>query len=152
MTRIDDEADRFEQRPVRTGLKWWVVIVALVTAMVVVAGVAGFALNWLGAATDVVSPTNVKEQYAAVIEDWNALEASAENACGAEDAAHSQQGPTLVEDPALAYKAKYRSIAVDYNRRETNIFEANLVGPSNCGARDCPRLAPNLSEMQAQVC
>ncbi len=149
----DREISKFEAHPFWSGFKWLLGIVGIIMVIAVVGGIGHFVLGWFNAGAEIVSPANVKEQYGRVIEDWNSLEAAAQNACGAEDAAkHGNVGPTLLEDPALAYKAKYRQIAVDYNRRQTNIFEAKLVGPSNCGAQDCPRLAPTLGEMQKKVC
>lgn len=122
--------------------KWGAIGLALIVLLMVV----GFGLSWLGAAGEVAGPNNVRSQYAGVIGDWNALEAAAENACGAADQ-NSQAGPTLLEDPALAYKAQYRHIAVDFNRRQQNIFEAKAVGPSGY-----PPSAPTLTEMEARVC
>ena len=145
--RFDREADRWERRPVGTSIRWGVATIVVVVALILVGGVAHFALGWLGAVADVAGPRNVKAQYAAVIEDWNAMEAAAANACGATDAPASRQGPTFLEDPAFAYKAKYRSITVDYNRRQANIFEAKEVGPGGY-----PPRAPALSVMEARVC
>jgi hypothetical protein len=147
--RAEREADRFGDRPVRTGIRWGLGVIAVVVVLAVVIGVIGWIGNWFNTAAEVAGPENVKAQYHAVIEDWNAMEAAAENACGAENSKGSRQSPTLLEDPALAYKAKYRQIVVDYNRRQANIFEAKVVGPS---FNEYPQRAPTLTEMQARVC
>lgn len=126
--------------------RWGAGALVLLMALVIVAGLLRFAFGWLGAAGEVAGPGNVKTQYSAVIEGWNALEAAAANACGA-SADAGEQGPTFLEDPAFAYQAQYRRIAIDYNRRQANIFEARLVGP-----KGYPASAPSLAEMQRRVC
>lgn len=102
----------------------------------------------------VVGVENVKEQNRAIIEDWNSMEAAAANACGAKDTKKDEDDPTLVEDPSLAYSAKYRQIRVDYNSRMANLYEAQAVRglplPSNL--KSYPKVAPTLREMQTQVC
>lgn len=138
--RANRWADRFTNHPVL-----WSALAII--GVVLFIGVVGWAGGWINAAKEVVSPANVKEQYARVIEDYKAMEVAASNACGAEDSKGSRQGPTFLEDPAFAYKAQYRHITVDYNRRQNNIFEAGVVGPSGY-----PRNAPTLEEMQAEVC
>lgn len=145
--RFDREIGRWERRPIGTSIRWGVAVIMVVTVLVVASGVAHFALGWLGATADIVGPRNVKAQYTSVIEDWNAMEVAAENACGATDASASQQGPTFLEDPAFAYKAKYRQITVDYNRRQANFFEAKEVGPGGY-----PPRALTLPAMEARVC
>lgn len=156
MSRLDDRLEREGEalgaRPVGTSIRWGLAVLAIVVVLAIAGGIAHFALGWLGAAGDVVGPGNVKTQYAAVIGDWQALEQEAANACAAKNAAANGSSPTLLEDPAFAYAAKYRSTAADYNRRMANVFEAGLVGPSNCGDVGCPRLAPTLATMQQRVC
>lgn len=149
MTRSNEDiwADRGEKwgdRLTRHPVAW--TLTGIVTLVLVIGGL-NFAFGWIGAATDIASPTNVKAQYHAVITDWNAMEVAAENACGAKNSGNNEQGPTLLEDPAFAYKAQYRHITVDYNTRQNNLFEAQQVGPSGY-----PSTAPSLSEMQSRVC
>lgn len=145
--RFDREGERWERRPVGTSIRWGLAALAVIVVLALAGGVAHFALGWLGAAAEVAGPRNVKAQYAAVIEDWNALEAAAENACGATDAPGGPRSAMLLEDPAFAYKAQYRRIAVDFNRRQANIFEAEVVGPSGY-----PKRAPVVEAMQRRVC
>lgn len=52
----------------------------------------------------------------------------------------------LVESPAFAYGATYRGIVVDYNRRQKNIFEAGLVGPSGY-----PKEVPNMADRRNRI-
>lgn len=145
--RISREADRLADRPVRTAIRWGLGVLAVVVALSLTIGAVGFVGGWFNAGKDIVSPTNVKAQYAAVIEDWEALQAAAANACQARAAARGGGDPTLVESPALAYEAQYRRIAVDYNRRRANLFEAKITGPSGY-----PQRAPVLAVMQREVC
>lgn len=102
----------------------------LVVALVVWA--LGFVFSWWGAATKVIGPQNVSQQFQLVINDYQSLQTAAANACDVTQAGSTADpnNPLLVEDPTLAYAATYRRIAVDYNRRQSNIFEAQKVGPS----------------------
>lgn len=143
----DRRADEFSRRPARTTLQYGFVVIAVFAALAIVGGIVSFGLGWFNAGAEIVSPNNVRDQYQHVIEDYEALEASAANACGAKRTASGPDDPVLVENPTLAYEAKYRSIAVDYNRRQLNIFEAKLVGP-----KGYPRYAPTLREMKREVC
>jgi hypothetical protein len=139
-----DRGEKWGDRLTRHPIGWGV---AAVVGIVLLVGALNFAFGWIGAATSVVEPANVKAQYRAVITDWNAMEVAAENACGAENSGNNEQGPTLLEDPAFAYKAQYRHITVDYNARQNNLFEAERVGPGGY-----PKRAPSLPDMQARVC
>lgn len=129
-----DEAWFRRQTPLGLGLK----ILAIIVALGIVFSIIGWFGGWFNEAKRVTSPNNVRNQYATVIGDWQALISEAQNACSAVRAARSDDDPTFVEDPALAYEAKYRSTRNDYNRRQQNIFEAGLVGP-----RGYPRTVPN---------
>lgn len=106
----------------------------------VLLGIAGWGFGWFGKGVEVVSAGNVSEQHRAVIEDWEALQASARNACSASTKV-GEGSPTFVEDPALAYAATYRRLVVDYNRRQQNNFEAGIVGPAGY-----PKTVPALDQ------
>lgn len=154
----EDRAERaytdFTDRPGRTTAKWLVAVLAVAIVLAVVGGIIGFVGDWGGEAKRVASPDNVREQNTAVIENWEGMQAAAVNACNAKDSAQDKNDPTLVEDPALAYKATYRRQRADYNRRMANLYEAqavrNLPLPSNL--RSYPKVAPSLEEMQRDVC
>lgn len=137
----------FEDHPVRSGLGVFTAAVAIFVIAAVIAGIGHFALGWFNKAAEVAGPENVSSQYREVINDWETLEAAAQNACSAQDSSRSQADPTLLEDPAFAYEATYRRVRVDYNRRQANLFEAKVVGPGGY-----PAVAPTLEEMQVQVC
>lgn len=154
-------ADDITYRPGRTIAKWVVGFLLLVAVL----WVGGCALGLVGDTADVgnsyrkeikrtVSAPNVAEQNRAIIEDYESLEAAAANACGAATAAKQDGDPTLVEDPALAYKATYRRIRVDYNRRMANLYEAQAVRglplPSNL--KSYPKVAPTVEQKMQEVC
>lgn len=154
----EDRADRaysdFTDRPGRTSAKWIAIAITVAVVIAVVGGVIGFVGDWGSEAKRVASPENVREQNTAIIEAWQGMEAAAANACNAKDSAKENGDPTLVEDPALAYKATYRRLRADYNRRMANLYEAqavrNLPLPSNL--RSYPKRAPSLEATQAEVC
>lgn len=107
----------------------------------------GFGLDWFSTGKDIVSPDNVTNQYRGIIGNYEGLEAAAANACAAKNNKSEEADPTLVEDPSFAYAANYRKIAIEYNRRWANVFEAKVVGPQGY-----PKKAPTLKEMQRKVC
>lgn len=143
----DRQAGSFADRPKRTLAKWLGGLLVLIVVFAIGFGALSWVLSWGGEAKRVTGVENVREQYATVIEDWQAMQAAAENACQAASATQSQGDPTIIEAPSLAYDAQYRRIAVDFNRRQANLFEARLVGP-----KGYPRTAPTLAVMQARVC
>jgi hypothetical protein len=120
---------------------------AVIAVILAISTVGNFACGWFNTATKVAGPGNVTAQYQAVINDWNGMEQAACNAKNAQDAPTNANSPQFLEDPAFAYKAKYRQIVVDYNTRQNDIFESKLVGP-----KGYPQNAPTLEAMQAQVC
>jgi len=160
--RADDralhEAERFERAPWRTGMGWFVklclVLVALSLIGGAIFGIGSWVSSWGGEAKRIASPQNVREQNTQIIQDWQDMEAAAQNACNVADAKSSPSDPTLVEDPAFAYKATFRRIRVDYNRRMANLYEAQAVRklplPSNL--RSYPKVAPSLKERMATDC
>jgi len=122
----------FEERPYRTGWKWFWRIFWTFIVLGVLTGIVGLILNltgaWANKAAEVVAPPNVEKQFTRVIDNWEALYASAENACIAQSNT-DENSPTFVESPEAAYAATFRKIVIDYNRRQANIFEAGFVGP-----------------------
>lgn len=115
-----------------TGFRWGL-IVALAIVVFIVLGIVNAACDLAGdygnEAKRVVGVENVKDQTNAVITSWESLIATADNACEAQTQASNPDNPTLVEDPAFAYKATYRKIVVEYNQRQKNLFKAKVVGP-----------------------
>lgn len=159
----EERADRFSQHPWRVGLKWLAAFAVFCLVVSFIFGAVSWIGSWGGEAKRVTSPQNVREQNTAIIEDYEAMDAAAANACGAvtaskgdddPTASKDDDDPTLVEDPALAYKATYRRIRVDYNRRMANLYEAQAVRhlplPSNL--RSYPQVAPTLEVKMKEVC
>jgi hypothetical protein len=143
--RLEDD---FSRRPVWTVFKYLALLGLLGLGIAAVFGVIGWVGDWGSEGKRIVSPTNVREQHTLIIEDWEAMEAAASNACAAKDSKGDPgTDPSLLESPSFAYDAQYRRIRVDYNRRQKNLFEGKLVGP-----KGYPRNAPKLKEMQLEVC
>lgn len=145
--KLVNQADKFSKNPVKQTFKVALIILAIVVGLSVVGGTLGFIGGWFNKAAEVAGPANVSSQYKAVINDYKAMEAAAMNACNIVNTKSEDADPMLVEDPAFAYNAQYRRIAVDYNTRQNNIFQAKLVGP-----KGYPRNAPSLEAMKAKVC
>lgn len=143
----DKRAGDLADRPVRTSLGLLVKALLALFAIGAVFGVFGLACGWFNAGKDIVSPSNVREQYRAVIGDYKAMEQAACNAQEAANAKPEEGDPQLIETPGFAYRAKYREIAVDYDRRQANLFEAEKVGP-----KGYPRESPTIAQMQRLVC
>lgn len=124
----------------------WGLIAVLTIVIIILLGVVGRACTVGGGYADeaqrVISVPNVKEQKTTLINLYNSAQTAADNACNAGQMAKDDNSPTLVEDPALAYKATYRKIIVEYNRRQDNLFEARVVGPQGYPKR-IPDVAPN---------
>jgi hypothetical protein len=79
---------------------------------------------------EIISADNLEEQHDRVIREWRSLTTAADNACAAQaQGDRDDAAPTLVESPALAYAATYRTVWAEYNARTENIFEAGFVGP-----------------------
>ena len=149
MSRLDNRyqhtEDSFADHPIRTAILVGGGVMVVFFALWLFGSFVGFWGGWLNKAAEVAGPQNVSQQYALVIEDWESMQAAAANACQAEKGTKTNN--TIFEDPGLAYDATYRKIAVDYNRRQANIFEAKIVGP-----RGYPDRAPTLEQMKRQVC
>lgn len=116
----------------RTGLKITLWFIGGVLFLSLVFGIIGFTQGWFRAATDIVSPDNVKRQHAQVIGKYEDLIAAADNTCTVQEAGESEvtdRSATFVESPTLAYEATFRSIVADYNASVDNLFEAGIVAP-----------------------
>ena len=143
----DDRADRFEKKPVSTGLRWAFVGIGILVLFAVIFGVLGFAGGWANKAAKVAGPANVEKQYDQVITNWESLTSAADNACMAVGSVTTtENSPTFVESPAMAYVATYRSIRVDYNAAQADMFKAKVVGPAGY-----PSEIPNFVEATGQT-
>lgn len=149
--RWEQRSQRFDENPLWEGFKWLlgICLVFLLLGLVLIPFGWGFA--WLSAGARVTGPDNSAQQFAAVIGDYKSLEATAGNVCNVKNATPDPNSPTLVEDPAFAYKATYRNTKADYDRRMANAFEAGIV-KRYPGLNKYPRTAPTLKQMQKKVC
>lgn len=129
---------------------YWGKIGLMIGVIFIAVGLLGAACDIIGGygneAKRVVGVDNVKEQTDAIITDWESLIATADNACEAQTQASNPDNPTLVEDPAFAYKATYRKIVVEYNQRQKNLFKAKVVGPPGY-----PKSVPDLDTVGPQA-
>lgn len=132
------------RHPVLKVCGWIAVIVVACIAISIVSGVINFGSSYVQAGKQIISVQNVKAQRTALIGDWQALLNATGNACDAINSKQNSNSPTLVEDPAFAYAATVRNIRADYNRRQHNLFEAEVVGPPGY-----PRTVPDQALMDS---
>jgi hypothetical protein len=110
----------------------------------------GFACGWYNTGKEIISPANVKAQYALAYDDYEAMGAMAKQACRVDkalatattDAEKSQRTTQL-----LAIENNYDRVAGEYNARIDDLFRAKIVRP-----RDLPADAPSLEDRKAEVC
>jgi hypothetical protein len=144
----DDDRDPVVARALwGSGVRWF----AAGLAVLVVLGLTGLALGWFTAATDVVSPENVKAQYQDTYGNYEALKATAGDICAAKAAVAAETDPDTRSQRVsqeLAYEANYRRIAAAYDAAYDDAFRAKHVGPA-----DLPHTAPDLpTELDAAGC
>lgn len=122
------------------------IVLVLASVLIGIFGIIGhFAFGWFQAGVDIVSPTNVKAQYARAYTNYESMKATAGNVCAAQKLVATETNPSIKaqrQDQLLAYQATYRSIQANYDEAYDNAFEAAHVGPS-----DLPRPAPGLDQM-----
>lgn len=104
-------------------------LTALATAGAFLLSGCSVVSSWWGEGKKVVSAPHVTEQYEVVIGHYNSMIAAANNACNAITSTGNDRSSTLVEDPAMAYKATFRAIQTEYVNALDNVFKAGLVGP-----------------------
>lgn len=142
--RGDTAYVRFTRHPIA-----WVLAVVVFATVVTV--VIGFALSWFNAGKEIVSPKNVKAQYALTFDDWHSLQATATNVCSVERAEKNldptSDAFTQRENQRLGFEANYTRIAAEYNAHMADLFRAKIVKP-----RNLPRTAPSLTEAVAAAC
>lgn len=148
--RLGDRAERSagswadDPHPLRRAWKW------IVGAIVVIA-ITAAVLNWFGAwggtAARLTGPAHSEQQITAVLDDWRSLQATAGNVCDAKGSGGSGD-PTLVERPDFAYRATYRRVKADYDRRMGNLFEAYATRhlPLPGSINNLPTTAPSLTD------
>lgn len=163
MSRSDDMwGDRYERssqsaaaHPFAFVVKAMLVLAVLILVGGVIFGAASWIGGWGSEAARVTGAQNTREQTTAVLDDEQAMIAAAGNACDAKSSSSNDgTDPTLVEKPDFAYRAQYRRIKADYDRRMNNLFEAAFTRhiPLPDTLHGLPRYAPSLREREAQVC
>lgn len=150
----EGRADNFYTEATDHPISLTIKVVIGIILLSIVLGVVGCAGGWFSGTKELVTFQHTKEQTTIVLLDWTQMQAAACNALGAQDAKHSSDDPSLLEDPSLSYKAIYRNIKADYDRRMSNFFEAretrHIPIPGNIG--QLPQIAPSLTEAEAQFC
>jgi hypothetical protein len=131
--------------------RWGLGCLALVVALSVCGGIYGYANDWFGTFGQVVSPTNVKEQYRKAYDDINALDAIAQNICTAAAARDKEiQGTdayTQRESQVLAQEQNYQKISNAYDAYTSDVFRGKVVRP-----RDLPQPAPTEQSLTSIFC
>jgi hypothetical protein len=114
----------------RTGPGLLLALLAAIFVVVVLVSGCSTAAGYVQKGQDIISADNLEEQHDRVIREWRSLTTAADNACAAQaEQDRDPDAPVLVEGPALAYAATYRTVWAEYNARTENIFEAGFVGP-----------------------
>lgn len=149
--RWREREERFDRNPLLEGGKWVLGICLVFVVIGVILIPFGWGFAWLSEGARITGPDNSRQQFTTVIGDYKSLKATAGNVCNVANSKGGEGDPSLVEDPAFAYKAKYREIAADYDRRMDNAFEAGIVNKYP-GLRKYPRQAPTLKQMRKRVC
>ena len=132
------------------GLKWWIWVVILAVLMGAVVGIGAWLFGWFSVPGEIVSPENVKKQWAFAYQYDESLQAAARQVCLAEkalNAAESDTEKTQRRSQLLAYETNYTRIEAEYNAKLRNAFEAGLVAPP-----DVPKRAQTLDDMKSRVC
>lgn len=146
-SRADKLASSITYHPFR----WVAWVVGFIVVASIIGGIGHFALGWWSTAVKVVSPENVTAQYRLAFQDYNALEAAAQNACIVRDALNGLEPGSDAynqrQSQLLAIQSNYNRIKSEYEARMQNIFEANKVKPAQL-----PFEAPSEEGMEGQVC
>lgn len=129
------------------------VAISAIISLIIIFGLIGWAVGWFEGAKETASFDNSKAQATAVESNWQGMRAAAQNVCSIEKARQDkdEDDPTLLEDPAFAYEARYRMLQTDYNRRMANAFEAAKIRRL-AGISELPTEAPDLEQMKRIVC
>ena len=122
-------------------------IVALAfAALVGILVITVFALGggWLGAGTQVVSASNVREQFRDGYTNYESLTAIAANYCSAQKALAATTDPserTQRVTQVAAQEQNFNRVSANYNAAMADAFRAKLVKPT-----DLPDRAPTLEQ------
>jgi hypothetical protein len=151
--RADKAYSNFTDRPKRTAAKWFAIVLGVILALSLLGGIIAWVSSWGGEAARITGPDNTRQQAFALRDAYTSLDAAAQNVCDVQKSSgDSKEGdPTIIGgDPALQFKATYRRIEQDYNRRMSNAFEAGWV-KNYPFLDDLPDVAPTLEEKLAEI-
>lgn len=142
--RADRAYSDLTYKPKRTLAKWAVGIGLVLIFIALIAGIGKFACGWGNEAARIAGPQNTREQFTALYDLYENMQATAGNVCDVKNSEASVNSPVIIEDPEFAYAAQYRRIEAEYNRRMENEFEAEwlLIHPDGL-----PHRAPSLDDM-----
>lgn len=129
---------------------WIIVIFVVVSALGVVLGYISLPFAWASQPVQILSPENVRKQWAFAYQYDESLQSAARQVCLTEQAlagASSEEEKTQRRSQLLAYQQNYTRIQADYNSKLRNAFEAKWVKPD-----DVPQKAPELVAMKQRVC
>ena len=137
-------------RPDRNVTRFTASWVLWVVGFVVVLGILGWVIRWASVPGQVISPENVRKQWAFAYQYDESLQAAARQVCATEKATNIATDPqekTQRRSQQLDLENNYARIEAEFNARLRNAFEAKLVAPN-----DVPSAALDLSAMKARVC
>lgn len=126
--------------------RWWLWTLVILLLMVIGAWVLG----WITMPWQIISPENIRKQWTWGYDQYESLQAVAQQVCTAEravNAATSDTERTQRQTQLIAYENNYARLAADYDARMRNAFEAGLVRPP-----DLPARAPTLQDMKLNAC
>ncbi len=140
------------QRQTPLGLALKFVLVVIVISLFF--GVIGFFSGWFRTGVDIVSPENVKKQWAFAYQYDESLDAIANQWCSAKKAESTAIGDDAVnqrQSQTSAYFNNYNAVKAKYDAALRNAFEAKLVAPSDVPSR-APTLEANIVELGLVGC
>jgi Sec-independent protein translocase protein TatA len=146
--RMENRADKMAGNLADSKHPGWKIfgVVALVIAILfgasILSGVLNFGAEAVHETKRVLSVKNIREQEEAIIQDWQNLLVAVGNACEVVEKKPTENSPTFVENPAMAYATKAREARTDYNFRQHSLFQAREVGP-----KGYPRTVPEDTSM-----
>lgn len=148
--RYVGEGDRIRTgNVVRDIIKYGVILMLTLGVLGGIATYTGLAGRWLAQPAQILSPENVRAQWAFAYTYEESLAASARQVCIAEAAvktATTDTEATARRSQLIAIQQNYARIEGEYNAKLRNAFEAKLVRPD-----DVPAIAPTLTQMRTRV-
>lgn len=141
--RIGDynEDDILKATPTRLAFK----LLGVFLAVVAILSVVGFIGGWFKTGADIISPTNVKQQWQFAYTFDESLKAINTQWCSAKDAEDADTNPETKPQRTsqrLAIEQNYAKVKAQYDAQLANAFEAKWVKPS-----DVPDRAPELNKI-----